>query len=209
MGATCRQPGKKSVSFLWVSCWAGGGGPAQGALGLLFSGGGRCGWGSLGGGCGAGASFWRLAVCWADVLVPFPGACRALFLAVWQAAPVGRSARCAGWAMRCLVCVLDVSPVFCLAAGGLGPGVCLVAGMLRLPSAGMGGLAGEPGSVWPACLVRGRFCPPANGLGRGAAGAVRPWQSSSTVRAMVSACQRSAGFVGVDRLGAALLGLSK
>ncbi len=95
------------------------------------------------------------------------------------------------------------------AAGGLGLVVCFVAGMLRLPSAGIGGLAGKPGSVWPACLVRGRFCPPADGLGRGAAGAVRPWQSSSTVRAMVCACQRSAGSVGADKLGAALLGLSQ
>jgi hypothetical protein len=184
----------------------------QDALGLLFSGGGW--WGSLGGGFDACASFWRLAVCWAATLVRFPGACSALFLAVWQAArpwpllTVGRSARCAGCAMRCRVCVLDVSPVFCRAAGGLGLVVCFVAGLLRLPSVGAGGLAGEPGSFWPACLVRGRFCPPAEGRGRRVAGAVRPWQSSSTVRAMVSACQRSAGF-GAGKLGAALLGFSK
>ena len=170
---------------------------AHGALGLRFSGGGW--WGSLGGGCGAGASFWRLAVCWAAILVPFPGAYRGRFLAVWQAAPPwplltvgGRSVRCAGCAVRCWVCALDVSPVFCLAAGGPGLVECFVAGLLRLPSAGIGGLAGESGSVWPACLVHGRFCPPADGMGR-------PWQRSSTVRAMVSACQRSAGFVGVAR----------
>ncbi len=171
-------------------------------------------WGSLGGGCGAGASFSRLAACWATTLVPFPGTCRAFFLAVWQAArpwpllTVGRSARCAGCALLCRVDVLDVSLVICRAAGGRVLVVCFVVGLLRLPDAGAGGLAGEPGSVWPACLVRGRFYPPAEGKGRRAAGTVRPWQSSSTVRAMVSASQRSAGFVRADKLRAALLGFS-
>ncbi len=186
---------------------------AQDALGLRFSVGGW--WGSLEGGFGACAGFWRLVMCWAATLVRFPGACRALFKAVWQAAhpwpllTVGRSSRCAGCAMRCRVCVLDVSPVFCRAAGGLGLVLCFVAGLLRLPSAGASGLAGEPGSFWPACLVRGRFCPPAEGWGRKAAGAVRPWQSSSSVRAMVCACQRSAGFAGAGKLEAAPLGFSK